>query len=109
MKRPEEVVEKTEIAIELAALEIKSKEKKSHKKTIVHPKGYEPMEHDCCSELAVELAEGKKSPMLLSPVMNRKKDRREAVSEKNVTERSLVKQSLKKLIQDDNISKYDIL
>lgn len=100
-----------ELAIEHAALDITLKEQKLHnKKKIIKPKNYEQISnHDCCSELKVELEEGKKSPILLSPIANRKLDRREGVSERNITERSLVKKSLKNLIQDDNIAKYDIL
>ena len=98
-----------EIVIEHAALSIKEKEKKKHKKTTHNkPKDYESIGTECCEELNAELNTGKKSPMLLSPVLNRKAERREAVSEKNCTERTLVRESVKKLIQDENVEKYGL-
>ena len=99
-----------EKAIAYAVEEIKTKEekkiKKNKKKT---SKKYEQLPDECCNDLIVKLEECKQSPILHSTLPDRNAGRREAVSEKNQTERCLVRQSLRRFIQEENITKYEIL
>lgn len=93
-----------EKAIEDAAENILSNVKQPKKS---RPKKCTPLNLAPCQNLQVELEleEGKKSPILLAPGKNRKFERREAVFEKNETERTLVKVTLRNLIQGREIEK----
>ena len=98
-----------ENAIEYAVAGIKGKEEKRLQKLMKKEKSAKQLCKDYCKELDTELEEGRKSPMLLSPVINRKDNRREAISEKNTTERCLVKEAVKRLAQEEHIAKYKII
>ena len=87
-----------ESAIDHAIEDIKAKAEDKQKHMDNKGKPIEPKSY--CKELDLQLEEGRKSPLLLSPGTNRKEVRREAVSEKNETERCLVTESLKNLIQE---------
>merc|ERR1719505_483465 len=99
-------------AIRYAMLEIKLKEQKYHKSKDrwCRPSyKYESFEEtECCKELEAELAEGQESPIFLSPIVDRKTQRREAISEKNPTERALVKWTLKHYMQAEHASRYTL-
>ena len=60
-------------------------------------------------DLRFEIQEGIKSPLLMSLSPDRQKERREAVSERNVRERTLVKKTLKRLIQEDHVHSFSVL
>ena len=97
-------------AIKHAMLEIKLKEEKFHKSKEKRSKKsykYESIkDSECCRELEAQLVEGQQSPILLSPITDRKNQRREAISEKNLTERALVKSTLKHYMQGEHASRY---
>ena len=91
--------EKMEKDIDYAVKEITLKKEKKKKKQQVHDK----------DSLHVHFEVGRESPILVSRLTNRKEERREAVSEQNQTERKLVKQTLRRFIQEENVKKYEIL
>ena len=100
-------------AIKHAVLEIKLKEEKFHKSKGKRSKksfSYETIDDSSgsCEELETQLVEGQQSPILLSPIVDRKNQRREAISEKNLTERALVKSTLKHYMQGEHASRYAI-
>ena len=59
------------------------------------------------NELSIRLNEGKNSPLVQSGVENRRMERRAGVSEKNETERRLVKQALKNHIKAEYAKQYN--
>ena len=99
-----------EKAIACAVEEMKMKEerktKKVRKSSIAENISTTPIGDKCFLE--VELEEGRKSPLLLSPVTNRKNSRRESVFEKNEIERNLLKESLKKYMRNKHVARYDL-
>ena len=97
-------------AIKHAVLEIKLKDEKHHKskdKRNKRSRKYELIdENELGDELDTELDEGQQSPILQSPIVDRKRERREAISEKNITERALVKSTLKHYMQSLHAARY---
>lgn len=94
-----------ENAIEHAAMDIKHQEEEKHNNKdgtvkVEVEKSKDLLPRKCCNKLEEELKEGRNSPLLRSPVTNRKEERREGVAERNLTERSLVTKSLENLLQD---------
>ena len=101
-------------AIETAAYSINKKESKKHKKHcslfkggVKKGPGNELTVGCSCGGLRVELEEGKDSPVMKSPRVNRKSIRREGVAEKNETERKLVKETIKVILKGSNIEEYN--
>ena len=91
-------------------LDVKGKEEKQHKATEKRNKKsskYEPIEEkDCCKKLDVDLSASEHSPILRSPIPDRRNQRREAVSEQNATERAVVTSTLKHYIQGEHAARY---
>ena len=58
-------------------------------------------------ELASRLNEGRRSPLVNSELVNRRRERRSGVSERNETERKLVKQTLKNHIKAEYAKQYN--
>ena len=62
------------------------------------------LDEECtCGEARLNIEEGKTSTVIISPIMNRKAHRREGVSEKNNTERKLVKEAVKLVARSANM------
>ena len=59
------------------------------------------------NELSARLNEGRRSPLVNSEQVNRQKERRAGVSEKNETERKLVKETLKNHIKAEYAKQYN--
>jgi hypothetical protein len=59
------------------------------------------------NELSVRLNEGRRSPLVNSEQVNRQKERRAGVSERNETERKLVKETLKNHIKAEYAKQYN--
>ena len=103
-------------AIEAAANYLTTKVEKHHKKHIKdekHPKqgydGYLQLTEECdCSEQKMEIEEGKKSPLMRSPVANRKVMRRDGVAEKNQLEPKLLKESLAAITKSHNMAEFNL-
>ena len=62
---------------------------------------------ECCVELWHELHDGKESGIICSTVEHER--RREAVYERNATERDLTKGALKYFMQEKNLKLHDII
>ena len=98
-----------EHAIETAVAGVKKKEeKKMKKKTTSGESKMVRMNSEVL--LKAELQEGRKSPLLRRhqscEVNNEKFQRREAVAERNETERQLVKEALKNFVKKEHIREY---
>uniref|UniRef100_A0A7M5WMQ3 Uncharacterized protein n=1 Tax=Clytia hemisphaerica TaxID=252671 RepID=A0A7M5WMQ3_9CNID len=75
-----------------------------------HKKEYNSFQStEACSsnELTTRLNEGRSSPLVNSEQSNRQKERRTGVSERNETERKLVKQTLKNHIKAEYAKQYN--
>ena len=99
-------------AIETAVHCIRKKESKKHHKKHCHlfkrkPSAAKVGQRCSCNEMQLELQEGKESKVIKSPRMNRRSVRREAVAEKNETERKLVKETIKVVLKGSNIDEYN--
>ena len=81
-------------------------QQQQHQTTSNHKKSYE---ENCCVGIKLEVEEGKTSPIIKSPMANRKLDRREGVAEKNNTERKLVKESVKVMARTTNLNDFNLL
>lgn len=68
---------------------------------------FESTEACTADELASRLNEGKQSPLFNSDLVNRRRERRSGVSERNETERKLVKQTLKNHIKAEYAKQYN--
>ena len=68
---------------------------------------FESAETCTADELASRLNEGRRSPLVNSDLVNRRRERRSGVSEKNETERKLVKQTLKNHIKAEYAKQYN--
>ena len=103
-------------AIEAAANYLTTKvnrRHKKHKKEEEHAKqggdGYSKLTEEChCEEEKLEIVEGKKSPLMRSPVANRKVMRRDGVAEKNETEAKLVRETLGAVIKSKNMVEFNL-
>ena len=68
------------------------------------------LDEECtCGEARLNIEEGKTSPVIISPITNRKADRREGVSEMNNTERKLVKEAVKVVARSENMVEFNFL
>ena len=103
------------VEVEIAASTLKKKVEKHHKKHCRHHNNgrnsgcsnnhsnnnnnhhyIQLKDEDCtCAQEQLKVDEGKTSAMVCSPMVDRKFHRREGVSEKNDTERKLVKEAVK--------------
>ena len=103
-------------AIEAAANYLTTKVDRRHKKHIKEAKnpkqggdGYTQLGEDChCEEQKVEIEEGKKSPLMRSPVANRKNMRRDGVAEKNELEAKLLKETLSTITKSHNMVEFNL-
>lgn len=68
---------------------------------------FESAEACTADELASRLNEGRRSPLVNSDLVNRRRERRSGVSERNETERKLVKQTLKNHIKAEYAKQYN--
>lgn len=68
---------------------------------------FESAETCSADELASRLDEGRHSPLVNSELVNRRRERRSGVSERNETERKLVKQTLKNHIKAEYAKQYN--
>ena len=109
-------------AVEIAASTIKKKLETHHKK---HCKSRNSRENnnnnnnndysqlkdeECtCGQVRLNVEEGKTSTVILSPIIDRKADRREGVSEKNNTERKLVKEAVKVVVRSANMKDFNMM
>ena len=123
-----------EDTINLAAMQLETKEEKQHRKTCPHihkqqqqqqqqqqqhhvkePTTSHHHQHlrssEChnCSRLRTEMEVGKSSPMIRSPIPDRKLSRREAVAERNDTERKLVKECVKVAARTNNLNDFKLI
>ena len=119
------------VDIEIAASSLKKKLEKHHKKHCIHEhskysnnnnnnnnnsknsnnKNYSQLRDDecTCGEARENVDQGKTSTVFLSPIINRKFDRREGVSEKNNVERKLVKEAIKVVARSTNMDDLNLL
>lgn len=102
-------------AIENAVYDVQKKETKRNKKLTVNVnkakfKDYKMISPDLLSPAQVQdcLEEGRKSPLIKSPVADRKFVRCQGVSEKNEIERHLVKETLKNCLKAENVLEYNL-
>ena len=103
-----------EICIDNAVVHIKKKEKKKSKQEnvsiskIFHKKKYVLMNEEILSaaELQIRLDEGKKAILTAASQNNRQWIRRLAVSERNETERQLIRRTIKSQIIAHQINEY---
>ena len=103
-------------AIEAAANYLTAKVERRHKKHSKDDKnpkqgndGYIQLTEECdCKEQKLEIEEGKKSPLMRSPVANRKVTRRDGVAEKNELEPKLLKESLACITKSHNMAEFNL-
>ena len=70
----------------------------------------EPLSTECnCMKLKSNVEGGRNSPLISSPVTNRKSRRREGVAEQNEQERSLTREAVKEMAKVVNLEQYDII
>ena len=107
--------EEVATAIDSAAIVVQKKEKgHGHKKKFIpylfHHGDYKHLEEEPVlskEQLENQITEGKTSSLIVSRA-DRILDRREAVSEKNETERKLTKQTLQNLIFKKNLEEFNL-
>ena len=95
-------------------IDIKMKEEKHHKSKEKQrtnkksDKNYQAMGEECCEILEANLAASEQSPILRSPIPDRRNQRREAVAEQNLTERAVVKSTLKHYMMGEHSARYSL-
>ena len=67
-------------------------------------------EHLCeCEEKMLKLEDGKKSPVFMTPPINRRISRREGVAETDEADRRIAKEAVKALAMTNNLAELEIL
>ena len=98
-----------EYVIEHALVDIKLKEERKLKEKMKKSNCNKQHYKHSCEELHNKLDEGKNSAIFVSQIADRKRERREAISEKNKLEGILVTQTVKRMMQETNMVRYKIL
>ena len=99
-------------AIESAADHLLSKVEKRHKKqikecSVQQQPGYLKLPTECrCEQEKLQIEEGKKSPIMRSPIGDRRVMRRGGVAEMSKMEGKLVKGALKTILKTQGMTEY---